>query len=67
MDKEGLLELLPHYIILVGLIFGVLAVVNALFGDVGFWPRLGLAVLVGLLYPRVVRELGVAPSQWEKR
>lgn len=67
MDKKNrLIELLPHYLALLILIFLVLAIVRAAVGDLGFWIELAIVIAVGLGYPTLVRVLGIAPSAWER-
>lgn len=66
VNRSRLVELLPHYLALLILIFLVLAIVRATMGDLGFWIELAIVVAVGLGYPTVVRMLGVAPSAWDR-
>lgn len=65
IDKEQLLELVPHYVAMLLLVFLVLAVVRELVGDLGFWVEFVLIVVVVFLYRPVVVQLGIAPSSWE--
>jgi predicted PurR-regulated permease PerM len=65
MDTDTLLELLPHYVALVVLIFAVLAAVGALVDGVDFWVRLVVAVVTAFAYRPLVMWLGVGPTAWE--
>ena len=66
MDKEQLLEVVPHYVALIVVLFLVLTIVRAVVGEVGFWIELLIAIAVAALYRPVVLSLGVAPSSWER-
>jgi uncharacterized membrane protein len=66
MDRDQLLELVPHYVVLLLLVFLTLAVLETVFGDLGFWIELVIIFLVVLAYRPVVARLGVAPSAWEE-
>jgi hypothetical protein len=65
MDLGRQRELLPHYLGLLASIVVGLGAVQVSLGDVGVPVHLGAVVFVVLLYPTVVRLLGVAPSTWE--
>lgn len=58
--------LLPHYLLMIGLIFGVLLAIETLYGEIGFWPSFAVAIGVAAIYPFVVRRLGVAPNAWRR-
>ncbi|MEF8775815.1 MAG: hypothetical protein V5A43_04835 [Haloarculaceae archaeon] len=65
MDLGRQRELLPHYVgILVSIVLVLVAIRGSL-GDVGVPGNLAGVVAVVLVYPTVVRVLGVAPSSWE--
>lgn len=65
MDKAGLIELVPHYIAMLLLLFLLLAVIRALLGEMNFWIELLVALSVAFAYRPIVQRLGVAPSVWE--
>lgn len=67
MDTDRLLEVAPHYVAMVLLVFLVLGVVRVVFGDLGFWIELAVIAVVVLAYPPGVKRLGVAPAAWENR
>ncbi|MFU8867586.1 hypothetical protein [Natronococcus sp.] len=66
MDTDRLLELVPHYVAMILLVFLVLGVVRALVGDVGFWIELAIIFVLVFLYRPVVQLLDIAPSAWEE-
>ena len=66
MDKEQLLEVVPHYVALIVVLFLVLTIVRAVAGEMGFWIELLIAIGVAALYRPLVLRLGVAPSSWER-
>lgn len=64
-ERNQIIELVPHYLAMLVLIFLVLAGVRVTVGEVGFWIELLLVIAVALGYPALVRQLDVAPSMWE--
>jgi hypothetical protein len=65
MDKEQLLELVPHYLAMLLIVFGVLAAVRVGVRQLDFWVEFAIVLLVAFAYRPVVVRLGVAPSLWE--
>lgn len=65
MDKDQLLELAPHYIAMLLVVFFILEVSQAVVGEIGFWLELALILVIVFVYRIVVVQLGVAPSSWE--
>jgi hypothetical protein len=65
MDRNQLIELVPHYLAMLLLVFVVLAIVQAVAGEIGFWVEFAIVILVVFAYRPVVVRLGVAPSVWE--
>jgi len=65
MDKDQLLELAPHYLAMLLLVFFVLEVSQAVVGEVAFWLELALIMVVVFAYRLIVVRLGFAPSSWE--
>lgn len=65
MDTARLMELAPHYLAMLLLVFLTLAAVEALVGPINFWVEMGIIVVVVFAYRPVVIRLGVAPSGWE--
>lgn len=64
MERAQLIELVPHYLAMLVLVFLVLAVVPAIVGEVGFWVELAVVVVVVFAYRPVVVRLGIGPSIW---
>lgn len=65
MDLGRQRELLPHYVGILVSIALVLVAIQTTFGDVGVPGNLAGVVAVVLVYPTIVRFLGLAPSSWE--
>lgn len=65
MDTARLMELAPHYLAMLLLVFLVLAGVEAAVGPINFWVEMGIIVAVVFAYRPIVLRLGVAPSGWE--
>jgi hypothetical protein len=65
MDTDRLLELAPHYIAMLALVFLVLELVAILVGDIGFLTELAIIVVIVFAYRPIVIRLGVAPSGWQ--
>jgi len=66
MDRDQLLELVPHYVVLVVLLLLALTAVRVLVGDVGLWVELLIAFVVAVAYRPLVARLGYAPGAWER-
>ncbi len=67
VDTDRLVELVPHYVAMLLLVFLVLEVVEILAGQQGFWIELAIIVVVVFSYRPVVLWLGVAPDSWEEQ
>ncbi len=67
MDTDRIVELVPHYLAMILIVFVVLWAVRTTVGDLGFLPELLIVVVVLFLYRPVVIRLGIAPSVWERR
>lgn len=65
MDRSNWTFAIIHYAILLTLIFAVLGGIEFVGGEIPFWAGVVVAVAIGVLYPSVVRGLGVAPEHWE--
>lgn len=66
MDTAKLMELAPHYIAMLILVFGSLAIVRAAVGDLSFWIELIIIVVIVFIYRPIVVRLGVGPRTWEQ-
>jgi hypothetical protein len=65
MDTDRLLELAPHYIAMLVLVFLVLELVAILVGEIGFLTELAIIVVIVFAYRPIVIRLGIAPSGWQ--
>ncbi|WP_336363880.1 hypothetical protein [Halalkalicoccus salilacus] len=59
-------ELLPHYVAMFLFYVVGIALVYGLTGGSNFWISLGVAAVVALGYPPVVRRAGIAPDSWSR-
>jgi len=65
MDKNTLIELIPHYVGMLILVFGILGIVQLSIGQVGFLIEFAIVVTIAVAYRPLVLRLGIAPSTWE--
>ncbi|ESS08537.1 MAG: hypothetical protein A07HN63_01768 [uncultured archaeon A07HN63] len=65
MDKNTLIELVPHYVGMLILVFGILGIVQLSVGQVGFLIEFAIVVTIAVAYRPLVLRLGIAPSTWE--
>ncbi len=65
MDLNRLLEVVPHYIAMLILVFSTLAIVRSVVGDLGFWIEFAIILVVAFAYRPLVVRLGIAPSAWK--
>ena len=61
---ERLRTLAPHYVAIVILILVGLAIADFVIGDLSRGMRLGVAVVIAVAYPVILRQLGLAPEPW---
>lgn len=66
MDRSTISYTALHYVLLLGLIFGIVVSLERSGLSIPLWLGVLIALLVGILYPKLLRELGVAPAQWER-
>ena len=66
MDTDQLAELVPHYIAMLIVVFGVIAVLQAVVGGLSFWIELVIVIVIVFAYRAAVLWLGVGPSRWER-
>ncbi len=64
MDTERILDVLPHYLAMLILVFAVLTVVRTAIGDLGFWFEFVIILVIVFAYRPLVIRLGVAPDAW---
>ena len=65
MDWGNLRQVLPHYVVLVLILLLVLSVLRSFVPDLNIWIQLAVAVIVGIVYPQLIRMLGLAPDAWK--
>lgn len=65
MDMNHIVQVAPHYLVMIAILFAVLTFIRIAFGDVNFWVGLAIAVAIGVLYRPVVRRLELAPPVWD--
>jgi hypothetical protein len=66
MNKDTLVDLLPHYLAMLFLVFLVLDVVRTFAGAIDFWLEIVIIAAIVFAYRPVVLRLGVAPNSWEE-
>jgi hypothetical protein len=66
MDWSRFFELLPHYLANLVLVVLAITALRRFAGDLGFVVELVVVVAIVLVYPTIVRALGVAPSAWDE-
>ncbi len=66
MNRESLVEVIPHYLALLILVILTLTVVRTAFGELAFWIEFAIVVVVAFAYRPIVMRLGIGPSAWER-
>lgn len=66
MDRTGTSYLLFHYAVMVAVILLVVEFIERAGFEVPLVVGAGIAVVIGVLYPRVLSSVGVAPERWER-
>ncbi|QLH77059.1 hypothetical protein HZS55_07020 [Halosimplex rubrum] len=66
MDRDQILELVAHYLVIVVIVTVVLGVVRAAVGELGFWLELAVVVVIVAVYRPVVKAIGMEPSAWNR-
>ncbi len=64
VDVDNLKELLPHYVALLLILFAVLGAIRLTIGELGIFVELAILLIISLMYPPLVRRLGMAPTAW---
>lgn len=59
-------QLLPHWIVMLILMLGLLFGVENAVGALPVWGSLAIVFAIALGYPVAVRRLGVAPPVWRR-
>lgn len=66
MNTSRILEIAPHYVAMLALVYLVLAVVESVVGGLGFLAELVVIAVIVFAYRPLVLRLGLAPSAWEQ-
>ena len=66
MDTDQLKEIVPHYLAMLLLVFGVLAIVRTAVGELSFWTEVVIIAVIVFIYRPIVMRLGIGPSAWER-
>lgn len=67
VDTDRLVEVVPHYVAMLVLVFLVLGVLRTAVGELSFWIELVIVLVVAIGYQTLVKRLGVAPASWQNR
>lgn len=65
MDRSTRSYLLVHYVLLIAVILVIVDLIERSGLGVPLWAGILIAIGVGLLYPRAVAAIGIAPEGWE--
>lgn len=60
-------ELVGHYVVMLILVFGALALIRRYVGDISFWAELVVVIIIAFAYRPIVLRLGVAPAAWKEQ
>ena len=66
MDTDQLKELVPHYLAMLILVFGVLAIARWTMGELSFWIEVVIIAVIVFAYRPIVMRLGIGPVGWER-
>jgi len=65
VDTETILELAPHYVVMLIAAFVAAALLRIVLGGVHLVVEFAVILVIVFFYPFVARRLGVAPSHWQ--
>jgi hypothetical protein len=65
VDTEKIRTLVPHYAVMLVVVFVVVGALRTLLGEVRLVVEFVVILVIVFLYPFVVRRLGYAPGVWE--
>ncbi|MEF8774838.1 MAG: hypothetical protein V5A23_06625 [Halobacteriales archaeon] len=66
MDTDTLVALAPHYLAMLLLAYGAVALFRLAVGEAQFWPELVVIAVVVFGYRPVVIQLGIEPEPWSQ-
>lgn len=67
VDRDDLVELVPHYVAMILLAIATLFLLDQMTEDLNFWIETAVLVVVLIAYRPLVHRLGLAPSLWRER
>ena len=67
MDTDRLVEVAPHYIVMLVLVYLALAISAQKPGSPTAAPTMAIIAVVVVAYRPVVMRLGIGPSAWERQ
>lgn len=65
MDTDLLRDLVPHYVVMVGLAYATITVANNVVGSLNFWVELAVIIVVFFGYRVAIVRTGYGPEIWE--
>ncbi|MEF8784060.1 MAG: hypothetical protein V5A39_14050 [Haloarculaceae archaeon] len=65
VDTSKILELVPHYIAMLILVFVAVGILRGILPGVSLIVEFGVILVIVFAYPFVVRRLGYAPRYWK--
>lgn len=65
MDRDTVVQLAPHYLVMFALVLIAIRILEALAGDLGLLVRFVAISVIVFSYRPVVLRLGLAPDAWE--
>lgn len=67
MDRNHIIEVAPHYLAMLLLVYAVLIAITSAVGQLEVWTELVVVAVVVFAYRPIVMRLGVGPSVWEQQ
>lgn len=67
MNRDDLVDVLPHYAVMLIAVFVGLGVLEAVLGPVSFWIEIAVITFIVFSYQPIVVQLGLAPDAWTRR
>jgi uncharacterized membrane protein len=65
VNSSKILELVPHYVAMLILVFVAVGILRGILPDVSLIVEFGVILAIVFAYPFVVRRLGYAPRYWK--
>lgn len=66
VDTSKIIELVPHYVAMLILVFVAVGILRGILPDVSLIVEFAVVLAIVFAYPFVVRRLGYAPQYWQK-